>query len=433
MAKREKGSQWSEIFKGRKERWCSYITSEGWRLWIAWQSRDGRAWYGGPSERWALQSRGGARRYRCRLATRVPPGKEPNSSHLMACSILLPLTYLMGQYGQVADEADHLRRRHDEERERKNAKSISEEVDDGRRHPLLFTREPQPSSSWSWMEGRSNWSQWRPSGDLGFRVVDFFLLLLSSYFANKLNVNKETESLGASSSVMSVYKRERRKRTWQHFPSENRVPIEEKRRETFDYKNIKKWMQKRHWWWRLRRCTTSADCVSPEFSFLLSLFSLIRLSSSVFYLFSLLLQSYRCCDRINTPSLLQTGGSSSSCTALNYCAVYQSHQFFSLPLLLPCLNPAAAHRSNISLSLFNIKRFVRTEEKIYIRKPNGGGRLPHDETGRTGAITPIGSIGCCCWIVHSATQFRLLSCTPSLQLARGEAVRASTGALRLIS
>ena len=63
------------------------------------------------------------------------------------------------------------------------------------------------------MEGRSNWSQWRPSGDLGFRVVDFFLLLLSSYFANKLNVNKETESLGASSSVMSVYKRERRKRT----------------------------------------------------------------------------------------------------------------------------------------------------------------------------------------------------------------------------
>ena len=317
--------------------------------------------------------------------------------------------------------------------ERENAKSISEEVDDGRRHPLLFTREPQPSSSWSWMEGRSNWSQWRPSGDLGFTVVDFFLLLLSSYFANKLNVNKETESLGASSSVMSVYKRERRKRTWQHFPSENRVPIEEKRRETFDYKNIKKWMQKRHWWWRLRRCTTSADCVSPEFSFLLSLFSLIRLSSSVFYLFSLLLQSYRCCDRINTPSLLQTGGSSSSCTALNYCAVYQSHQFFSLPLLLPCLNPAAAHRSNISLSLFNIKRFVRTEEKIYIRKPNGGGRLPHDETGRTGAITPIGSIGCCCWIVHSATQFRLLSCTPSLQLARGEAVRASTGALRLIS
>ena len=65
------------------------------------------------------------------------------------------------------------------------------------------------------MEGRSNWSQWRPSGDLGFTVVDFFLLLLllSSYFANKLNVNKETESLGASSSVMSVYKRERRKRT----------------------------------------------------------------------------------------------------------------------------------------------------------------------------------------------------------------------------
>ena len=46
---------------------------------------------------------------------------------------------------------------------------------------------------------------------MGFTVVDFFLLLLSSYFANKLNVNKETESLGASSSVMSVYKRERKK------------------------------------------------------------------------------------------------------------------------------------------------------------------------------------------------------------------------------
>ena len=119
------------------------------------------------------------------------------------------------------------------------------------------------------------------------------------------------------------------------------------------------------------------------------------------------------------------------CTEL-LCGLSITSIFF--PPAAAALSKPGSSTSIQHLSLFfNIKRFVRTEEKIYIRKPNGGGRLPHDETGRTGAITPIGSIGCCCWIVHSATQFRLLSCTPSLQLARGEAVRASTGALRLIS
>lgn len=62
------------------------ITLADWRLWIEWQSRDGRAWYVRPSGHWVLQSHARVRRSRCRLAKRVPPVSREEETTL---SILL--------------------------------------------------------------------------------------------------------------------------------------------------------------------------------------------------------------------------------------------------------------------------------------------------------------------------------------------------------